>query len=87
MSIDSVQVADKYNILNMITDTHAHYDDRAFDEDRDILLDSMADKNVGTIIHAAADPNGNKAGFVLRMIFINGWKKKRMISAWLPSER
>lgn len=65
MSTDSVQVVDKYNILSMITDTHAHYDDRAFDEDRDILLNSMADKNVGTIIHAAADPNGNKAGFDL----------------------
>ena len=25
----------------MIFDTHAHYDDEAFDEDREMLLDSM----------------------------------------------
>ena len=27
----------------MIFDTHAHYDDEAFDEDRDQLLSSMKD--------------------------------------------
>ena len=28
----------------MIFDTHAHYDDEAFDEDRDQLLSSMKDE-------------------------------------------
>ena len=31
----------------MIFDTHAHYDDEAFDEDRDQLLSSMKDGGVG----------------------------------------
>ena len=33
----------------MIFDTHAHYDDEAFDEDRDQLLSSMKDGGVGCI--------------------------------------
>lgn len=39
----------------MIFDTHAHYNDPAFDEDRDILLSSMARHNVGTILNVGAD--------------------------------
>ncbi len=38
----------------MIFDTHAHYNSRQFDEDRDALLASMADHNVGTIINVGA---------------------------------
>ena len=34
----------------MIFDTHAHYDDEAFDEDRDQLLSSMKDGGVGCIV-------------------------------------
>ena len=30
----------------MIFDTHAHYDDEAFDEDRDILLSGLREQNV-----------------------------------------
>ena len=30
----------------MIFDTHAHYDDEAFDEDRDQLLSSMKDGRI-----------------------------------------
>ena len=37
----------------MIFDTHAHYDDEAFDEDRDQLLSSMKD---------GARPSGDLAG-------------------------
>ena len=33
----------------MIFDTHAHYDDEQFDEDRRELLGSMKDKGVGWI--------------------------------------
>lgn len=32
--------------MNLIFDTHAHYDDQAFDSDRDSLLPSLAEKNV-----------------------------------------
>ena len=38
----------------MIFDTHAHYDSRQFHEDREELLNSMAEGGVGTIVNAAA---------------------------------
>jgi len=34
----------------MIFDTHAHYDDRAFDEDREELLSGMKEHGIGTIV-------------------------------------
>ena len=39
----------------MIFDSHAHYDDRAFDEDRDCLLLSMRDKGIEYIVDVAAE--------------------------------
>ncbi len=38
----------------MLFDTHAHYDDRRFDEDRFALLDTMPQNNVGLIMNACA---------------------------------
>ena len=38
----------------MIFDTHAHYDDKQFDEDRDQILSSMQEQCVGTIVDASA---------------------------------
>lgn len=38
----------------MIFDSHSHYDDDAFDEDRDSLLQGLKDKNVGHVIAAAS---------------------------------
>ena len=38
----------------MIFDTHAHYGDEQFDEDRDELLAGMADAGVGTIVEIGA---------------------------------
>lgn len=35
----------------MLFDTHAHYDDEAFDEDREALLGSMPEKGVGLIVN------------------------------------
>ena len=40
---------------NMIFDTHAHYDDAAFDEDRDELLSSFVENNIGCVIDVASD--------------------------------
>ena len=34
----------------MIFDTHAHYDDKQFDQDREELLASMKDNGIGTIV-------------------------------------
>lgn len=38
----------------MIFDTHAHYDDEAFSEDRDALLTSMKSQGIGTIVNVGA---------------------------------
>lgn len=38
----------------MIFDTHSHYDDEAFDEDRDSLLSSLKEKNVDKVISCGA---------------------------------
>lgn len=42
----------------MIFDTHAHYDDKQFDADRDALLLGMRQKNVGTILNVGASLDG-----------------------------
>ncbi|MCR5771512.1 MAG: TatD family hydrolase [Butyrivibrio sp.] len=39
----------------MIFDTHVHYDDHQFDEDRESLLQSMKDNGIGTVVNNAAD--------------------------------
>ena len=39
----------------MIFESHAHYDDEAFHEDRDILLSSMKDNGVEYIVNVSAD--------------------------------
>lgn len=38
----------------MIFDSHAHYDDEAFDEDREDLLAHMKEKGIGTIVNVGA---------------------------------
>ena len=38
----------------MIFDTHAHYDDDAFDEDRDVLLSDLREQNVEYIVNVGA---------------------------------
>ena len=38
----------------MIFDTHAHYDDKAFEEDREALLSSMQENGIGTIVNVCA---------------------------------
>ena len=38
----------------MIFDTHAHYDDEQFNEDRVELLNSMEEQGVGTIVNAVS---------------------------------
>ena len=39
----------------MIFETHAHYDDEKFDEDRDALLSSMKENGIGRIINVSAN--------------------------------
>ena len=40
--------------MNLIFDTHAHYDDEAFNEDREEILSGLLEKGVGTAVNAAA---------------------------------
>lgn len=44
----------------MIFDTHAHYGDEQFDEDRDELLAGMADAGVGTIVEIGASMQSSR---------------------------
>ncbi|HCE62405.1 MAG TPA: hydrolase TatD [Clostridiales bacterium] len=39
----------------MIFDTHAHYDDEAFEEDREALIASLAEQGIGRVVNVAAD--------------------------------
>ena len=41
--------------MNLILDTHAHYDDEAFDADREALLASMPENGVGLIVDPGCD--------------------------------
>ena len=40
--------------ITVIFDTHAHYDDEAFDEDRKELLLCMRENGIGTIVNVDA---------------------------------
>lgn len=40
----------------MIFDSHAHYDDEQFEEDRDALLTDLKNRGVGCVVNVAAEP-------------------------------
>ena len=44
----------------MIFDTHAHYDDKAFDEDRDVLLSGMREQGIGRIVNIGSSFDANE---------------------------
>lgn len=44
----------------MIFDTHAHYDDKAFDEDRESLLLSLPEFGIGAVVNVGADLESTK---------------------------
>ena len=58
----------------MIFDTHAHYDDEAFDADREELLASLADNGIGNVVNVAASMRGCHATLELteRYDFVYG---------------
>lgn len=45
----------------MIFDTHAHYDDEAFDEDREALLESLEKNQITKIVNVGADISSSRA--------------------------
>lgn len=44
----------------MIFDTHAHYDDEAFDADREKLLESLPEHGIGAVVNVGASMRGAK---------------------------
>ncbi|MBQ3665963.1 MAG: TatD family hydrolase [Lachnospiraceae bacterium] len=56
----------------MIFDTHAHYDDEAFDQDRDELLNSMNENGIINIVNVGADirSSGNSIALAERYDYI-----------------
>ena len=49
----------------MIFDTHAHYDDEAFDEDRDQVLKSLPEHGIGAVVNVGASMDGSEATYDL----------------------
>ncbi len=49
----------------MIFDTHAHYDDEKFDEDREELLQSMKQAGIGTIVNVGASLDSTRRALEL----------------------
>ncbi|MDD5935276.1 MAG: TatD family hydrolase [Clostridiales bacterium] len=49
----------------MIFDTHAHYDDEAFDEDRDVVLTLLKDANVASVVNVGASMESSKRALEL----------------------
>lgn len=49
----------------MIIDSHAHYDDEAFEEDRDNLLESMQSNGIEKIINVGANIKGSRTSIAL----------------------
>ena len=51
--------------MENIFDTHAHYDDEAFDEDREILLSSLKGRGVSLVIDCGCDVASSKKAIEL----------------------
>lgn len=49
----------------VIFDTHAHYDDKAFDRDRDELLSSLPSRGVGLVVNPGCTVNSSRAAVAL----------------------
>ena len=52
-----------------IFDTHAHYDDEAFDEDRDELLTRLFNKDIDVIVNVGASLSGCRQS-VMRPVWL-----------------
>lgn len=49
----------------MIFDTHAHYDDRKFDDDREELLKQLRDAGIGRVVDIGADIDSTRKAVAL----------------------
>ena len=55
----------------MLFDSHAHYDDKAFEQDRDELLSSLSAHNVGYVVNVGASLRGARESMSLASRFSN----------------
>lgn len=51
--------------MTNIFDTHAHYDDEAFDEDRFALLDALPEKGVAFVVNCGCNPRSCESALAL----------------------
>ena len=58
----------------MIFESHAHYDDKAFDEDREALLEGLKENGIGYVINIGAniETTKNTIGLAKKYPFIYG---------------
>ena len=56
----------------MIFESHAHYDDKAFDEDREALLEGLKENGIGYVINIGAniETTKNTIGLAKKYPFI-----------------
>ena len=52
-------------MINGIFDSHAHYDDKAFDEDRTELLTSLPQKGISAVVNCASDLESSRTSLSL----------------------
>lgn len=53
------------NTLNNIFDSHAHYDDSTFDDDRDSLLNTLPQQGICNVVNCGADLGSSAASITL----------------------
>ena len=58
------------SMMSEIIDTHSHYDDSAFDADRDVLLPEIL-KSVRAVVHAATDEKSSLFGIKMSGEYAN----------------
>lgn len=51
--------------IKMLFDTHTHFDDERYDEDREIMIQKSFDEGVKLMLNAGADMESSRAGILL----------------------
>ncbi len=65
MSTESPPEAKFADMNGNIFDSHAHYDDEAFDEDRDALLEELPRRGICNVVNCGADLHSSEAAVAL----------------------
>ena len=65
----------------MIFETHAHYDDESFNDDREALIRSLPEKGIGRIINVGASIETTKTTLQNMITFMQRWVYIQVTSA------